>query len=62
VSDDRVRTRLSLELDADANPVSGWLDGPEQQRRSFSGYLELMSLIEHVRRNGGAAAEEEGEE
>jgi hypothetical protein len=57
------RVRLSLELDLGANPVSGRLNGPEQQKRTFSGYIELLSLIEDVRRSGGGAAKEEvGEE
>jgi len=54
--------RLSLELDLGANPVSGRLDGPEHQKRTFSGYIELLSLIEDLRRTCGAAAEEVGEE
>jgi hypothetical protein len=56
------RVRLSLELDLGANPVSGRLDGPEHQTRTFSGYIELLSLIEDLRRIGRAAAEEVGEQ
>lgn len=56
------RVRLSLELDLGANPVSGRLDGPEHQTRAFSGYIELLSLIENVRHAGRAAAEEVDEE
>jgi cytochrome P450 len=41
--------------------VSGRLDGPEQQTRSFSGYMEPMSLIEEVHRTRRAEAEERGE-
>jgi hypothetical protein len=47
-----------LELDLWANPVSGRLDGPEHQTRAFSGYIELLSLIEDIRRTGRAAVEE----
>ena len=40
--------------------VSGRLDGPEQQTRSVSGYIEPMSLIEEVRRTRRAEAEKRG--
>jgi len=42
--------RVSLELDPGTNPVSGRLYGPEKQTLPFSGYIELMSLIEAIRR------------
>jgi hypothetical protein len=38
-----------MELDLGANPVGGRLHGPENQTRTFSGYIELISLIEQVR-------------
>jgi hypothetical protein len=53
-----LRVRLSLELDLAANPLSGRLNGPEQQQRIFSGYIELLSLIEDIRRSSCAAAKE----
>jgi hypothetical protein len=54
--------RLSLELDVRANPPSGRLTGPEHQTRAFSGYIELLSLIEDVRRTHWAAGEEVDQE
>jgi hypothetical protein len=62
MSDKRRPTRLSLELDAGTNPVSGRLDGPGQQTRRFSGYMELMSRIEEVRRTRRTEAEQRAEE
>jgi hypothetical protein len=42
---------LVLELSADSGPIAGRLHLDDRDARPFSGYLELMSLLEEIRRN-----------
>jgi hypothetical protein len=48
--------RLTLELDIDAQPVSGQLQLDGSIPRDFDGWLELTSLIETIRNTAKAAA------
>ena len=41
--------QMTLELEARAGRVTGRLSAPGEEDRQFSGYLELVSLIEEVR-------------
>jgi hypothetical protein len=41
--------QMTLELQARAGRVTGRLTAPGEEDRQFSGYLELVSLIEEVR-------------
>jgi hypothetical protein len=38
--------RLELELIVDADPIAGGVNGPGEENRSFSGWLELTRAIE----------------
>ena len=41
---------LTLELSADSEPVTGRVHVDEADRLAFNGYIELMSLLEEIRR------------
>ena len=49
--------RLTLELDIDAQPVSGQLQLDGSIARDFDGSLELTSLIETIRNAAKASAD-----
>jgi hypothetical protein len=49
--------RLTLELDIDAQPVSGQLQLDGSIARDFDGWLELTSLIETARNTAKASAD-----
>jgi hypothetical protein len=38
--------RLTVELDRDAEPPSGWVEDEHGERRAFAGLLELISLLD----------------
>ena len=40
--------RLVLDIEADAEPVSGWLEEPGRRRVAFSGVLELLAALEQA--------------
>jgi hypothetical protein len=40
------RIRLTVELDRDAEPPSGWVEDEHGERREFAGLLELISLLD----------------
>jgi hypothetical protein len=42
-------TRLVIELDVEAEPITGQLSGPAGKALPFTGWLELMAAIEEVR-------------
>lgn len=44
--------RVVLELDAGSDGLEGWLIDPGGDRRRFSGWLDLASGLENVRRQG----------
>ena len=46
--------RLVLEIEADAQPVSGWLEEPDRRRVAFTGLLELLSALDRVTENAPA--------
>lgn len=41
--------KLVLELSPDPDSAAGWLHLDDGSARPFSGYLELMSLLEEIR-------------
>jgi hypothetical protein len=43
--------KLMLELFPGSGPIAGRLHLDDRDARPFSGYLELMSLLEEIRRN-----------
>jgi len=43
------RTRLLLELDGDAEPVSGHIGPVDGPLRSFTGYASLIAAIQTIR-------------
>ena len=43
------RIRLTVELERDTEPVSGWLEQEDGERREFASILELISLLESAR-------------
>jgi hypothetical protein len=49
--------RLTLELDIDAQPVSGQLQLDGSIARDFDGWLELTSLTETIRNMAKASAD-----
>lgn len=46
---------LCLEVDREAEPITGTLSQPGQAKRSFTGWLALTDVIESIR---GASLEE----
>jgi hypothetical protein len=43
------RIRLTVDLDRDAEPPSGWIEDEHGERREFVGLLELISLLDSPR-------------
>jgi hypothetical protein len=43
-------TRITVEIDARAVPIGGWLETGSGSRREFQGMLELLWLLEAARR------------
>jgi len=52
--------RLTIEIRDDEGAVAGWLAGNGHPRRPFVGMLELIALLDAVRRVRSAAGEEDG--
>jgi hypothetical protein len=40
------RIRLTVELERDAQPPSGWIEDEHGERCEFAGLLELISLLD----------------
>jgi hypothetical protein len=45
--------RLTIELDALAQPIMGWLKRTGEPKQEFVGMLELISLLEQLRDRSG---------
>jgi hypothetical protein len=43
------RVRLTVELDRDTEPPSGWVQVEHGEQREFTSLLELISLLESAR-------------
>jgi hypothetical protein len=46
--------RLFLDVEPHAEPVRGWLEGPERNRVAFIGLLELLAALERALGNAPA--------
>ena len=44
------RMRLTIEIDARSQPIAGWLQPNGGPREEFVGLLELISLLEELRK------------
>lgn len=40
--------RLVLDIEPDAQPISGWLEEPDRRRVAFIGLLELLAALERA--------------
>ena len=47
---------LHLAIETGSEPIAGSLNGPDDQPRKFSGWIELVEAIEQIRSNSGTAA------
>jgi hypothetical protein len=54
--------RLTLQLMPDVHPVSGRVHTNEQDELPFNGYVELMSLLEEIRRAARSCTRQPNEE
>ena len=48
MSDSARLMRLVLEIDAGTQPLSGWLEDPDELRVSFTGLLELLAALDRT--------------
>jgi hypothetical protein len=46
---DATVTHLHLEIEAGSDPIAGLIGGPDEELRSFSGWIELTEAIEAAR-------------
>ena len=44
------QVRLTLGIDAEREPITGWIEDDLGSRRDFVGMLELVALLEGARR------------
>jgi hypothetical protein len=51
---DPERTRLTVELDSHAEPISGQISKPGGRAQKFSGYMGLIQALERLRAPGEA--------
>lgn len=54
LSDLPASVRLVLDIEPRAEPVRGWLEGPDRARVPFTGLLGLLSALERVTENAPA--------
>ena len=56
-------TELHLSIEVESDPIAGWVSGDAGEPRGFSGWMELVAVIEAARlgaeRAPGAALEAE---
>jgi hypothetical protein len=50
--------RVTVEFDDPGDRLSGWLVGPDHERRRFSGWLELASGLTRLRASAPSEANE----
>jgi hypothetical protein len=43
------RTRLTVELDSEAEPIRGQISQPDGRAQEFSGYMGLIEALERLR-------------
>lgn len=51
MTDERQRqglTRITLELDGSAEPISGWVEDGKAHRQPFRGWLQLMAELQEM--------------